>query len=436
MSTSLTTAYEKYASSEVSKLDAAVAKYLGLKGSTTLIGSDYIISPYIEGGYLNIVGNGNRVVIDPANETTTGYAFFIKNSSNEIVMGVNNSGDAEFKGTVYATGGEFTGKVNASSGYIGENGNGWQITSNTLITKNDASIVQISASSNGSPAMRIVDGKAIFGLYGTKMHGYFDDQIYVDISYKGIYAKNGKTGYDYSFMFDNLNNVLDICTDSFNIYSTTNFNDEVHCNNGIILYSTAGKGIKSTSGGNVIRPNNANDVYIGGGSANAIWLGATNIYYTNKAPVASGSDKRIKHDITALDENHTDFIMSLKPCSYKFNDGTSNRTHWGFIADELEESMLSTTGDSGVFVKMPKDGDTEVDLDEPSTYICGIRYSELIAPMVKTIQDQQQVIQTQQQDIQNLNDEVLELKENHQREIDELKNELAQLNGRLQSLLY
>ena len=64
--------------------------------------------------------------------------------------------------------------------------------------------------------------------------------------------------------------------------------------------------------------------------------------------------------------------------------------------------MLSTTGDSGVFVKMPKDGDTEVDLDDPSTYICGIRYSELIAPMVKTIQILSNEIDILKQEIQLL----------------------------------
>ena len=140
--TTLTKGYQDYANSEVSKLDNAVANYLGLDGST-LIGEDYIISPYIAGGYLNITGkdidentgldtgNGLRVLIDPNNYTGNGFVFQIldtkydngDNTTGRVIMAVDGEGSAIFNGTVYATDGEFTGTITSTEGTIA----GWTI---------------------------------------------------------------------------------------------------------------------------------------------------------------------------------------------------------------------------------------------------------------------------------------------------------------------
>ena len=107
----LTDAYEDYADSEISKLDDAVARYLGLSGST-LIGDTHIISPYIGGGYLNITKNNSstRVIIDPNNLTKNGYIFQV-HGENEIVVGIDSSGNAQFKGNIKATSLELVGNT-------------------------------------------------------------------------------------------------------------------------------------------------------------------------------------------------------------------------------------------------------------------------------------------------------------------------------------
>lgn len=107
----LTQAYQDYANSEISKLDNAVAKYLGV-GGTTLIGDTYVISPYIAGGYLNITKNSSnaRVIIDPNNLTSTGYIFQV-HGQDEIVVGIDISGNAVFKGTIKATSLELVGNT-------------------------------------------------------------------------------------------------------------------------------------------------------------------------------------------------------------------------------------------------------------------------------------------------------------------------------------
>lgn len=110
--------------------------------------------------------------------------------------------------------------------------------------------------------------------------------------------------------------------------------------------------------------------------------------------VASDSDKSIKKDIQALNiEDSAQFIYSLIPSEFRFKNGTSNRLHHGLIAQEVKESM----GDSdwGLFI------DKKI-TDEEYQDVCvngytgeqtqlltaryGLRYDELIADLIATVQ--------------------------------------------------
>ena len=96
-------AYTDYANSKVSELDTAVATHLGLGGNTVL-GENFVISPYIGGGYLNITNadNQSRVVIDPNNLTNNGYIFQVHNGT-QVSVGIDKNGNAEFNGRITAT---------------------------------------------------------------------------------------------------------------------------------------------------------------------------------------------------------------------------------------------------------------------------------------------------------------------------------------------
>lgn len=112
------------------------------------------------------------------------------------------------------------------------------------------------------------------------------------------------------------------------------------------------------------------------------------------------SDKNEKKDIQELDEQYSkDIIMGLKPVSYKFIKNDSNRTHNGFIAQDIEKSLTSmglTTQDFAAVCKWQKvhceDGVNETPIEGEYSY--GLRYEELIAPLVKVVQFQQQEIDT------------------------------------------
>lgn len=103
--------------------------------------------------------------------------------------------------------------------------------------------------------------------------------------------------------------------------------------------------------------------------------------YLGSSPVI-GSDKSIKINIQSLDtQNSSDFIYALNPVEYKYKDGTSDRLHHGFIAQELHDSMQS---DWGVYC------DANIDTGKKGGK--AIRYEELIADLVATVQSQNERI--------------------------------------------
>ena len=99
-------------------------------------------------------------------------------------------------------------------------------------------------------------------------------------------------------------------------------------------------------------------------------------------PVQVASDADLKTNIQSLDTHKSsDFIYSLNPVEYKYKDGTSDRLHHGFIAQELHDSMQS---DWGVYC------DANIETGEKGGK--AIRYEELIADLVATVQSQNERI--------------------------------------------
>lgn len=141
----------------------------------------------------------------------------------------------------------------------------------------------------------------------------------------------------------------------------------------------------------------------GVGMNGAISLGSANyrfsqLYVTSSS--ISTSDKNYKDDIKSLTDKHLQFFMKLQPVSFLFKDGTSGRTHIGFIAQDVEQVMSEcglTDLDFAGFCKDQKidsklvDGEevNEPILDENGNpeYIYSLRYEEFIALNTYVIQE-------------------------------------------------
>jgi len=98
------------------------------------------------------------------------------------------------------------------------------------------------------------------------------------------------------------------------------------------------------------------------------------------------SDARAKSDIRDLDLG-LDFVLALRPVSFRYKNG-NGRTDMGFIAQDVEALMGDDYNVLGI------GGDTDRTLS--------LRYTDLIAPIVKAIKEQQATIEAQQAEIQDL----------------------------------
>ena len=132
------------------------------------------------------------------------------------------------------------------------------------------------------------------------------------------------------------------------------------------------------------------------------------------------SDRNEKNTIADIDPEQAEkLILGLKPSTFKFNDGTSGRTHWGLISQDIEELLLQigmSDLDFAGFIKTPKTEDYYEDVPETVTdeetgeektvtrkelktrviegkYVYALRYSEFIAPLICMVQKQQKQIE-------------------------------------------
>lgn len=140
----------------------------------------------------------------------------------------------------------------------------------------------------------------------------------------------------------------------------------------------------------------------GVGMNGTISLGSGNyrfsqLYVTSSS--ISTSDKNYKDDIKSLTDKHLQFFMKLQPVSFLFKDGTSGRTHIGFIAQDVEQAMSEcglTDLDFAGFCKDQKIDSKLVngeEVNEPilddngnPEYIYSLRYEEFIALNTYAIQ--------------------------------------------------
>lgn len=234
----------------------------------------------------------------------------------------------------------------------------------------------------GAALVSLIDGGySALGNYNSS-----DNTVYI-----AAYAKNKKFYVPSDFYVSNL-----VANDGTIYVSSQMFvSKPIDTNNNTYIFTRTKENYKvSLIGWSV-----SNNIWIGdygyGGvrtPASNAFITANNVYKTTSGGNTSLSDERYKHGFKDIPDAF-DFIMNLNPCLFKFDDGTSDRYHMGFKAQEVENNMLNTIGDTGLTVKYNFEEGLDVDLDNPDTYILGLRYEEFIAPLIQVVQNQQKQIQ-------------------------------------------
>ena len=107
-------------------------------------------------------------------------------------------------------------------------------------------------------------------------------------------------------------------------------------------------------------------------------------------------DENKKNTIQPMYDNSEELFSNIIPRTFKYNDGTSDRTHMGFVAQELKAAIESsglTTKDCAAYVEYQ---------DSDGTDTCGIRYSEIIALNTHMIQKLQKRIDELEKELEEL----------------------------------
>lgn len=135
------------------------------------------------------------------------------------------------------------------------------------------------------------------------------------------------------------------------------------------------------------------------GSSLNYWAGA----YLGSGSVVV-SDRNKKHDIESLTDKYKLFASKIIPVVFKYNDGTSGRTHVGFIAQQVEETMIKcgiTDMEFAGLIKSPiyskkllnEKGEELQEYDITSEiigYDYGLRYEEFIPLLFDRIINQEE----------------------------------------------
>lgn len=150
--------------------------------------------------------------------------------------------------------------------------------------------------------------------------------------------------------------------------------------------------------------NSLNSGKVNLGSSGRKW---NQLYATNGT--INTSDRNEKKDIENMSDTQEKLFNKLNPVTYKFINGTSNRTHYGFISQDVEDSLnelgLQGTDFAGFCkdIRVDDDGIEILDENGKNIYDYSLRYSEFIA--LNTY-----MIQKLQAEIVELKAEIKELK--------------------------
>ncbi|UPQ77720.1 tail fiber domain-containing protein [Flavobacterium azooxidireducens] len=126
------------------------------------------------------------------------------------------------------------------------------------------------------------------------------------------------------------------------------------------------------------------------------------------------SDKRWKSNIQNTNLG-LEFIKKLRPVSYFRENDEFKKTEYGFIAQELEEAFNTSGGDSNGIITIDDEG------------MYSVRYNDLLAPIVKAIQE----LETQ---TQNLKEENKNLKNQLELTLRTLNDKIEILTNKIDNL--
>ncbi len=157
----------------------------------------------------------------------------------------------------------------------------------------------------------------------------------------------------------------------------------------------------------------------------------------NNGGITIQSDERLKNSFKPLDEFDATY-MDIKPCAFKYNNGSSGRYHFGAKAQDVKSAFEKhgyTTQDFGGFVQMsdsPKNDDY-CGLEDPM----GLIYTEFTMwnmHMVQKLYRENGSLRTEIQTLQKEHQTLQEENRDLQKEVQDMKERIKRLERAISNL--
>lgn len=322
---------------QVNKNGILTATGANITGTITATGGK-IANWTISGNEISSEQNGYRLQL--SSTASSGDWLYVKNTNNNTYPFYVSK-----DGTLNATGAVISGKITATDGKIG----GWHIKGTTL-----------TGYSNGDPTN--------------------DPYVVFDpVNGLGYAAEKGD-----SAEFVEWPEVCDLMRD-YRSYGSFVPRSSSYQTSIISNYKSNGDGETAANAAIYMQAPNGNIRLKADGTYGYITLNSTNIVlkpqtkgtlsgtWVNTSGSAITSDINKKNTINPLVDNYGVLFDNLEPITYKYNDGTSDRLHTGFIAQQVKGALdiadISTQDFAGLVIDSP-------DTDDESWYL---RYNEFVA---------------------------------------------------------
>lgn len=369
---------------------------------------------YLAGDSLSIT-IGSTPVVNAGTEYTSG-TITLPNKGNSIELAYDNSG-----GKLYVVSNNgATGIGGGGSGGIStiSAGSGISVTNPTgpTTTINNIGVLSLTAGSNIS--LSATTGNITISASGGGGGGdvYWSELNNTNTTYNQLGSNNYEFGLSDNNTYPNEKIVLcnnsnlngtfgtsntaylkvgDVSTDKYTLVANVDdSSNQYFCtmatlNTDMHLYANKYSNVRYGQGkiflyAGSILPGNFG--YIG----NSTFLGSSSEYFSevNSTSFNNPSDIKLKKDVVPLESEYCiDLIKNIKPVSYKYKSDSKNKTHFGVIAQDVEKII----GDENLALHS-NEGDNQT--------IC---YTELIIPLVKTVQQLLEKVKV-------LENEIMELK--------------------------
>ena len=310
----------------------------------------------------------NQYEFSEFKQTVEGFSFMGKGGTVKI-----SGGDLNLTGAISFSDLSDSDDVQADINTANSNASSAKTTANNALYQSQI------ANNNAAEAITTVSGFTITEGTKTYIDGemIYSDSIYANAIHLGgqmaVYRTmynnvvGGYLGYCSGFnsnkgigIMNTVNSGQCICTDqaarlSFaGDSSVVTSEDGVFIDGATLIYLAINGSYKIVTDDSYFRPAVINDspatMYLG--SSSAPWSAV----YASTGSVST-SDRNQKNSIEDLPEKYVAMFDLLQPKRYKLNNGTSDRYHVGYIAQEVEEAMTSVGIDSKEFGGFVKDKD-------------------------------------------------------------------------------